>query len=254
MLKAFLVDDEELALKRLARMLTATDRVEVVGMSTDPVEASAFLTLTPCDVLFLDIEMPVLTGFDLLQQLDPQPIVVFTTAYSQYALQAFETNSVDYLLKPIEADQLNRALTKIERLREQALPPADLTAILSQLKAAVRAGTKGYPSRVASKIGEKTELIELSRVTHFYAEDKLTFASTGTKSHIIDSTIADLESTLDPDMFVRIHRSSLVNIQFVQEIHAWFSGRALVRLKDEKKTELTVSRDRVRELKDRLGV
>jgi two-component system, LytTR family, response regulator len=254
-LTVYLVDDEELALKRLARLLTATERVEIVGMSTDPVEASAYLTLQSCDVLFLDIEMPVLTGFDLLTQLNPQPTVVFTTAYSQYALQAFETNSIDYLLKPIEPQQLDRALNKIERFRGEGKPSSDLNALLTELKASIQRGrVPSYPSRVSSKVGDKIELIELSRITHFYAEDKLTFAATPTKSHILDSTIADLERTLDPARFVRIHRSTLVNIDFVQEVHSWFGGRLVVRLNDGKRTELSVARDRVRELKQRLNL
>ena len=254
-LKTFLVDDEELALKRLKRMLEATERVEIIGMSTDPVEASAFLTLQPCDLLFLDIEMPVLSGFDLLAQLNPQPAIIFTTAYSQYALQAFESNTIDYLLKPIEPQHLERALTKIERLRGELQPELDIAAVLAQLKASVQQGIgRAYPARVASKIGDKIELIDVSRVTHFYAEEKLTFAATPQKAHILDATIAELEQTLDPAKFLRIHRSTLVNLDYVHEMHTWFGGRVVLKLKDAAKTELTVARDRVRELKDRLGV
>src|SRR5438552_17550931 len=115
-MRAFLIDDEALALKRLSRMLAATRRVTIAGTSTDPVEAVQAIAETKPDVVFLDIEMPELNGFQMLSQLDPQPMVVFTTAYDQYALQAFGVNSVDYLLKPIEAAHLNRALDKIERM------------------------------------------------------------------------------------------------------------------------------------------
>src|SRR5271170_5106126 len=116
-MRAFLVDDEELALKRLSRMLEATGRVEIVGSGTDPVEALAAVLSAKPDVLFLDIEMPGMTGFEMLAKLDPQPVIVFTTAYDRYALQAFGVNSIDYLLKPIEQAQLERALDKIERMR-----------------------------------------------------------------------------------------------------------------------------------------
>src|SRR5205823_4978455 len=112
-MRAFLVDDEELALKRLKRLLAATGRIEVAGTATDPqVAIPLILELRP-EVLFLDIEMPGMNGFEMLTRLDPQPLVICTTAYDQYALRAFGVDSVDYLLKPIEAQQLDRALRKI---------------------------------------------------------------------------------------------------------------------------------------------
>src|ERR1700720_1264276 len=132
-MRAFLVDDEALALKRLSRMLAATGRVSVAGSSTDPVEAVQALAEAKPDVLFLDIEMPGMNGFQMLSQLDPQPMVVFTTAYDQYALQAFGVNSVDYLLKPIEPAQLTRALDRIERMRGGAEPRPDLKKLLERL-------------------------------------------------------------------------------------------------------------------------
>jgi two-component system LytT family response regulator len=252
-MRAFLVDDEALALKRLTRMLSATGRVEIVGSETDPVKAvPAILNAAP-EVLFLDIEMPGLTGFELLAKLDPQPVVIFTTAYDRYALDAFGVNSVDYLLKPIEAQQLTRALDKIERIRRGAAPQPSIQSLLDRLSAAV-APRPAYPSRIASRLGEKVELIELSRVTHFFAADKLTYAATTTKNYVVDPTIQELEQRLDPSKFVRIHRAILLNLDHVQDLHAWFGGRMMVRLKDEKKTELTVSRDRVKPLKQRLGI
>jgi two-component system LytT family response regulator len=122
MIRAFIVDDERLAVERLTRLLTATGRVVIVGSATDPVAALEFLRTTPVDILFLDIQMPGLTGFDLLARLERRVTVVFTTAYDRYALEAFAVNSIDYLLKPIEADRLDRALDKIERFAGQAQP------------------------------------------------------------------------------------------------------------------------------------
>ena len=246
MLRAYLIDDEELALKRLSRMLTATGRVEVTGLSTDPVEA---LNSFAGDVLFLDIEMPGMNGFEFLQALDKEPLVIFTTAYSEYALKAFEVNSVDYLLKPIEPRHLERALNKLERIRGGAEPRPDLNDLVRRLTTALH-----YPDRLSSRTGERVEFIELSRVTHLYAKDKLTFASTPVKDYCIDQTIAELEQKLDPRKFVRIHRSTMVNVDYVHELYNWFGGRMLLRLKDEKKTELQVARDRVKALKDRLSL
>jgi two-component system LytT family response regulator len=254
-MRAFLVDDEALALKRLQRMLATTKRVQVVGTSTDPVEAVPAILAAKPDILFLDIQMPGMTGFEMLTHLQPQPWVVFTTAYDRYALEAFGVNSVDYLLKPIEAAQLDRALDKIERLRGSAAAPPGMTELIERLAAAADATRPPtYPDRVASKVGERIEFIDLEQVTHFFASDKLTFAATAAKNYAVDYTIQELEQKLDPARFVRVHRASLVNVAHVQELHSWFAGRMMVRLKDPKHTELAVSRDRVRELKQRLGI
>ena len=253
-MRAFLVDDEALALKRLQRMLAATKRVQVVGTSTDPVEAVPAILEAKPDILFLDIEMPGMTGFEMLTHLQPQPWVVFTTAYDRYALEAFGVNSVDYLLKPIEATQLDRALDKIERLRGNAAAPPEMRELIERLAAAAGGARPSYPDRVASKVGERIEFIDLEQVTHFFASDKLTFAATASKNHAVDYTIQELEQKLDPARFVRVHRASLVNVAHVQELHSWFAGKMIVRLKDPKHTELSVSRDRVRALKERLGI
>ena len=177
---------------------------------------------------------------------------VFTTAFDQYALRAFEVNSIDYLLKPIETEQLDRAISKIERLRGTE-PRQDVREVVERLAAALRSGKPSYPNKVASRSGERVSFIELSNVTHFLAKDKMTYAVTAERSYVIDSTIAELEQKLDPNQFLRIHRSTLLNLRHVQEVNSWFAGGLVVRLKDEKRTELTVARDRVRALKQRLG-
>ena len=254
-MRAFLVDDEALALKRLQRMLAATKRVQVAGASTDPVSAVPAILDAKPDILFLDIEMPGMNGFEMLTHLQPQPWVVFTTAYDRYALEAFGVNSVDYLLKPIEAAQLDRALDKIERLRASAAVPPGMTELIERLSAAAGAvRSPNFPQRIASKVGERIEFIELEQVTHFFASDKLTFAATAAKNYAVDYSIQELEQKLDPAKFVRVHRASLVNVDHVQELHSWFAGRMMVRLKDPKHTEIAVSRDRVRALKERLGI
>jgi two-component system, LytTR family, response regulator len=254
-MRAFLVDDEALALKRLQRMLAATKRVQVAGAFTDPVNAVPAILEAKPDILFLDIEMPGMTGFEMLAHLQPQPWVVFTTAYDRYALEAFGVNSVDYLLKPIEAAHLDRALDKIERLRGEAATPPEMKQLLERLAAAAGAvRSPVYPDRIASKAGERIEFIDLAQVTHFFAADKLTFAATGAKNYVVDYSIQELEEKLDPGRFVRVHRATLVNVASVQELHSWFAGKVMLRLKDAKHTELAVSRDRVRALKDRLGI
>lgn len=252
-LRVLLVDDEPLALKRLARILQATNRVEILGSFTDPEEAIDFLSENEADVIFLDIQMPGMDGFEMLARLVNQPTVIFTTAFDQYALKAFEVNSIDYLLKPVESEQLNRALDKADRLRGVQQQP-DLNKIISELTSALQTGQPRFPDRIASRLGERTEFIELAQVTHFLAENKLIYAVTETKKYVIDYSIMELERKLDPKIFVRIHRSVLLNTNYIQEIHQWFAGGVMVRLKDPKRTELTVARDRVRILKDRLSL
>jgi two-component system LytT family response regulator len=256
LMRAYLVDDEPLALERLARMLQATGRVEITGSSTDPVIAVEELKNSLPDILFLDIHMPALSGFELLAELAVQPLVIFTTAYDRYALEAFRVNSIDYLLKPIEPDHLERALTKAERLfAGERLP--DVRALLVQIGATLQLGHSEKPrwlDRIASKSGDKVEPIDLRRVTHFYSKEKLTFAATLERSHVVDMTISDLEQKLDPGKFIRIHRGTILNLDHLLELHGMFGGRMLARLKDAKKTELQVSRDRVAALKSRLGL
>ena len=256
MLRAYIVDDERLAVKRLTRLLDATGRVEIAGSTTDPEAALAFLQSNAVDVVFLDVQMPGLNGFEVLERLESHPLVIFTTAYDQYALNAFSVNSIDYLLKPIEADRLDRALDKLERLtrtRGVSAPAApDLRALARQLAAELAPARR--LERIASRVGERTTVLDTSRVTHFVAKDKLTFAVVNGREHAIDYTLAQLEERLDARRFVRIHRATIVNAAFVQELFPGVDGGVLMRLKDEAKTELSVARDRVRELKQRLGI
>ena len=244
----YLVDDEALALKRLARLLRQTHRVEIVGSTVNPAEALAFLSEHAVDVLFLDIQMPGMTGFELLQKLPNQPPVIFTTAYDRFALDAFEVNSIDYLVKPIELARLEKALTKVERLRGTP----DALTDKEQLRAIARELARKYPERIASRIGERVVFVEVSKVSHFYAKDKLTYAATASKDYVIDISISELEQKLDPELFVRIHRATLLNLSYIDEVSSWFGGGMVVRLKDGKRTELPIARDRLREVKERL--
>jgi two-component system, LytTR family, response regulator len=252
-LRAYLVDDEPLALARLRRLLDQTGCVEVAGSTTEPEEAVAALTADPPDVCFLDIQMPLLNGFEVLARLPSQPIVIFTTAYDQYALKAFGVNSVDYLLKPVEPESLERALKKVERLRGSGhLAQPDLQTLLKQLTDSLREPTPEYPERIASRLGDRLSFLDLARVTHFYAEDKLTYAVSEDKAYCVDYAMTELEKKLDPKKFVRIHRSTVVNVNWIKEVASLPGGALNVRLKDSKGTDLVVARDRAREFKARV--
>jgi two-component system LytT family response regulator len=251
-LRAYLVDDEPLALERLRRLLEETGRVEVVGIATEPEDAVAALSAETPDVCFLDIEMPRLNGFEVLARLTRQPIVIFTTAYNQYALKAFAVNSVDYLLKPVESEDLDRALIKIERLRASGqFTPPDIHTMFRQLMDSMREPRSEFPERIASRLGDRLWFLDLDKVTHFCAEDKLTFAVSDGKKFFVDHTIAELEIKLNPRQFARIHRGTVVNLAWIKEVGLLPGGALSVRLKDDKETELTVARDRSREFKER---
>ncbi len=250
-IRAFLIDDEPLALKRLARMLEATRRVEIVGRATDPERGLKQVAAADADVLFLDIHMPGLSGFDVVERLPAGPLVVFTTAYDQHAVQAFEANAFDYLLKPIEPARLDRTLDRVESRRDTA-GSGEFRVALERLARHLRGAE--FIEHLASRRGDRVQLIPVSQVTHVVARDRATFAATATGEHILDVTIAELERKLDPAKFFRIHRGTLVNLGWLGELHADLGGRLLLRLRDERHTELVVARDRVRLLKQRLGL
>lgn len=260
-LRAYLVDDEPLAIERLSRMLAPFGDLIVAGTAINPMEALAFLS-SPAgraiDVLFLDIQMPGMNGFELLSRLDEQPCVIFTTAFDEYALRAFEVNSIDYLLKPIDPEQLARALRKLSRLRPVSRPAwqqgPDLPIILRELAASLRGERQEYPRRIATRLGDRITFVDLDQVTHFIASDKLTYAAVNGHQHCVDQTIKELEHRLDPVRFVRIHRAVLVNVDWIKELSTWFGGKMVVILKDAQQTQLTVARERVAELKEKLGV
>lgn len=253
-LRVFLIDDEPLALRRLARLLKEIDRVVIVDSETDPQVALAKLqnSSVNVDLLFLDIQMPGMSGFELLAQLSTQPIVVFTTAYDEYALSAFQVNSIDYLLKPIDKEQLQRAVKKLEHLRDTT-QPRNLQITVEQLAALQRDTQLAFPERIVSRVGECLQVIDLEKVSHFISKNKLTLAVTEEKNHVVDYSIAELEQKLDPNQFVRIHRSTILNTRYASELHHWFSGRMLIRLKNKTNDELIVARDRVRLLRQRFG-
>jgi len=250
-IRAYVVDDERLAVQRLSRMLADTGRVVVTGSSTDPEEALVALRGADVDAVFLDIQMPEMNGFELIERLDRNVPVIFTTAYDRYALEAFAVNSIDYLLKPIEAERLEKALDKLERFSGAPASASDVRALAKMLARELAPGRR--LQRIASRVGERTTVLEVARITHFFAKDKLTFAVSGGREHVVDFTVSELESHLDARRFVRVHRATIVNVAFVQELYPGVDG-LLVRLKDERKSELSVARDRVRELKERLGI
>ncbi|HUB51067.1 MAG TPA: response regulator transcription factor [Terracidiphilus sp.] len=254
---AFLVDDEPLAIERLSRLLARHNSLRVCGSATDPQQAvTALNERKDIDVLFLDIQMPGMNGFELLSRLSIQPFVIFTTAYDQYALRAFEVNSIDYLLKPIDEEHLERALNKLGRVRPVVKPDwqqnPELSVVLSELASSLVAQKAAYPGRIASRVGDRISFLDVSAISHFVARDKLTFAVANGREHCVDQTIADLERKLDPAKFLRIHRAVLLNLDCIKQAKVSFAGKVTILLNDDRGTQLPVARERLKSLRSRL--
>jgi two-component system LytT family response regulator len=252
-LRAYVVDDEPGALKQVVQSLKATGRVDIAGTATSAETALVDIPTREVDALFLDIHMPGMTGFDLLRRLTVSPLVVFVTAYDEYALQAFDAAAVDYLLKPVKRERVERTL---ERLESRRADPATVgvQAVLERLARHYRdARSPAYADRISVDLGQqRTQLVETAKITHFVAQGKGTLAMTASGSHLVDHALGELEERLDPRQFVRIHRSAIVNLAWVGEVRPEIGGRLLVLLKDTGRTALQVARDRARVFKERL--
>ncbi len=237
-LRALIIDDEELARKRLHKMLQDfKSELEVVDEAGNGEEAVKKIEEIRPDVIFLDIQMPGCDGFEVARRLYIKPFIVFVTAYDEYALKAFEENSVDYLLKPIDRKRLEKAVEKLRRLFNVSKPQLNenVERLLSQLASAP-------VKRMQVKSGDKILLINVDDIVYFEAKDKYTFLHTFDQKHIIDFTLADLEGKLDKANFIRIHRSNIINLKYIRELVKWFGGKYKVRLTDKNRTELVVSR------------
>jgi two-component system LytT family response regulator len=237
-IRAIIVDDEELARKRLRRLLQKyRDTLVVVGEAAGGEEAVERIGVLRPDVVFLDVQMPGLSGFDVVRRLEVKPFIVFATAYDEYALKAFEENSVDYLLKPIEQPRLDKTVGKLTGILEASGVRLDdrIERVLAQLASPPL-------QRIKVSVGDRILLIDTRDIVYFEAREKDTFLHTAEKEYVISETLTALEGRLEKDHFVRIHRSYIVNIGFVREFVRWFAGRYKARLKDGKQTELTVSR------------
>ena len=236
--RTILIDDEELARLRLKRLLLPfADVIELIGEATNGAEGLQLIEEQVPDLIFLDIEMPLLNGFEMLSKLSRQPKVVFTTAYDQYAIKAFEEESVDYLLKPIEAERLEKTIRKLERFHAALPEILPLEALMRQLN------VKKELKTLTIKIGDRILLIRLDDIAFIEAEDKYVFLHTinGDK-HLTDFTLANLETRL-PDTFIRIHRSTIINTEHIHEIRRGFNGAFAFVLNTTEKVRVSSSRN-----------
>jgi two-component system LytT family response regulator len=243
-MRAIVVDDEELARHALREMLAAHPEIEVVAECANGFEAVKAVSEMAPDLLFLDIQMPKLDGFEVLELLNPGPAVIFITAYDQYAMRAFEVHAVDYLLKPVSAARLAAAVAQAQDRTGRTLPPA------TDLAAAARPPAE-YLERIAVRDGTRVHIIPIARLDYAEAQDDYVALHSGGKQFLKQQTISSLESALDPARFVRIHRSYLVNLERVVKIEPYTKDSRVVVLADG--AQLPVSRAGYTRLQALLG-
>ncbi len=247
-LRAVIVDDEPLARQRLARMLGVYPNIEIVGEAADGREGVALIQRTRPDVVFLDIRMPRVSGFEMLRELENCPRIVFTTAYDEHALRAFEENTIDYLLKPISTEHLGRAIDKLRRFtHEHTRFAVDLERLRASLDRSARC-----LRRFSVGSGKRIILVQDREVDYFRAEDKYTLLHTAGKGHIVPFTIKELEERLDPERFARVHRAYIVNLDRIESARRELGGRLRIILKSGE--EIPVSRRQAEEFRKRIGL
>jgi len=252
-LRAVVVDDEEPARARVLRLLRAEPSVEVVGEASDVAGAVALIDRERPDVCFLDVQMPGGTGFDVLERAQHKPRVVFTTAYEQYAVRAFEVHSVDYLLKPFRRDRFAEALTRLRERRSGAEEDGRLAALRAELhKPAEVAAAVDALERIPARKGTRIVLLDPAEIVWFEAEETLVFARTDEGRFLVDRPLADLEARLAPAFF-RAHRRFLVRLDRVAEIRPQDGGTCRMTLRDAAGSSLPLSRRQARRLRARLA-
>lgn len=234
--RTLLADDEPLARQRLEHLLADFEQIEIVAQAGDGDETLNIIQQQNIDLVFLDIQMPGRTGLELLQELKNPPLIIFTTAYDQYALKAFEENAIDYLMKPIEEQRLAKAIAKLERIKGSTKHKlqAALESALKHLQPAA--------GRLAIKLGDRVLFLAYEDIYFFRSSDKLVYAHTVDSEYICDQTLNGLQKTLPPNQFVRAHRSALVNMAKIKEARRWFAGKYLLVMEDKKHTELPLAR------------
>ena len=260
-LRVLVVDDEQLAREELCYQLEQAGDVQVVAQAGNGLEALASVDRVEPDLVFLDIQMPGLTGFEvarrLLEREEGSPGLVFVTAFDQHAIEAFEVNAVDYLLKPVEATRLEQALQKARRRLSSERPAVtagdgDLNDQLQRI-VKMMSGRDVRREQVAVKAGERFMLVQAEEIIYAsLADESITIVTSQVSGTSNYRTLDDLQARLNPDVFWRVHRSHLVNNNKIKEIVPWFSRNYLLRMKDAKGTEIPVSRSQTKRLREYL--
>jgi two-component system, LytTR family, response regulator len=250
-IRALIVDDEPLAREKIIDLLAADVGIEIIGECADGLSAVAAIEAQAPDLLFLDVQMPELDGFGVVELIEAErmPVVIFVTAYDQYALRAFEVHALDYLLKPFDRDRFGKALQRARRQIEHARAGTmseQLAALLTDLKAKPK-----RLERLVIKAGGRVFFLRADEIDWIGAAANYVRLHIGKENHLLRETINALAEKLDPEKFLRIHRSTIVNLERIKELQPWFHGDYVVILHDG--TQLTSSRSYREELHKLLG-
>jgi len=256
-LRAIVVDDEQLAREELCFLLGQLNDVEVVGQAANGIEALKVVDDEAPDLVMLDVQMPGLTGFEVARRLlraGVEAHFVFVTAFDQHAIEAFEVNAVDYLLKPVEAERLATAVDRARRriqLDRQAARPQSTDEMERLLQ--IMSERQERRDQLALKVADRFLLVQSDEVVHASVQDDVitvvTNSLSGTSNY---RTLDELQARLDPAVFWRVHRSHLVNINKIKEIVPWFSRNYILKMRDGKGTEIPVSRSQTKRLREYL--
>lgn len=249
MIRAYIVEDEQPALERLQGFIKEIPDLEIVGSNKSGKTAVQEIDTLEPELLFLDIHLTDISGIDLLRLISYQPAIIFTTAYDQYAIEAFELRAVDYLLKPFTKERFEEA---VEKVREKLNPDLDVATKVKQMLQSWQPG-KDYLTKIPSRVGDKIYILSDDDIVYFQSEDKVVFAYLADSDFIVNYTLEELQNRLNPEKFFRIHRSTIVNLNTVKTIEAWFGGGYKMKVKDKRNTELTISRSAGRLLREKLG-
>jgi two-component system LytT family response regulator len=245
-LRTIIIEDEAPARERLKSLVSEIGEIEIVGEAGDGPDGARLIDTLKPDLAFLDIQLPVFSGFEILEKIRHCPYVIFITAYDAYAIKAFEANAVDYLLKPTTPERLRNA---VERVRQRN--PQDMERLLSILKNTFQKPV--YQERFSIKIGDEIRFIQAKDIDWFHAEDKYVFLHTAEDQYLLDTTLKTLEKTLDPQRFIRIHKSVIINCEKLNRIKRNFAGHYKVELNDPKKSTFEIGRIYLVKVRERLG-
>lgn len=247
-MKVIIIEDEKPAARRLNRMLNALD-IEPIAMLHSVEEAvNWFYKNEHPDLLFLDIQLSDGLSFEIFEEVEVKSAIIFTTAYDEYALKAFKLNSIDYLLKPIDSDELVTAIDKFKTLQKSS---SNKGLDIEQLKKLITPSPKSFKKRFTVKIGQHIKMISIESIECFYSENKATHIHTiDNRSYLIEDTLEQLEDKLQPETFYRVSRKFVVNINAIKDIIAYSNSRLKILLNSYSESEIIVSRERVRDFKN----
>lgn len=246
MFKAVIIDDEQAARDRLQRLLTPFDDFEIIASASDGEKGAALVNELRPDIVFLDIEMPELNGLEAARLFEYHPVIVFVTAFNQYAVQAFEAESIDYLLKPVTLERLEKTIQRIRRNVTTSAP--DISAVIRQLTVKNEQGL-----RFSVKMHDEVFFIPEKDVCYFKAEEKYVFLCTHDAEYYYDGTLKELEEKLNTERFLRIHKSFIIAVNKVKSCKKNIIGDFLVKMNDKAASELRVGRGYLEDVRKRLG-